>query len=200
MQCAYEFFRDQGSIIAGCLGFAAAIIAVLLAMSSERRKVTGALASLRRALGVEVRHYTWNAHRAHCQLKAMIVGNVSPIPAIFVEDKAKLPLPQIYPNAVVHIGEFGECAANIVLFFNRVNVTREAAERLLHHPSSQNLPSGEVAWAVEGLIRIAEVGSQLLPHLKTGIAAEDRHDDDVTKSIESELNDWNARRSAFGVS
>jgi hypothetical protein len=196
----YQFFRDQGSIIAGCLGFAAAIIAVLLAMGSERRKVTRELASLRRALGVEVRHYTWNAYRAHCQLKATIVGNVSPIPAIFVEDKAKLPMPQIYPNAVVHIGEFGECAANIVLFFNRVNVTREAAERLLQHPSSQNLPSGEVAWAVEGLIRIAEVGIQLLPDLKTGIAAEDQHDDNVINNVESKLNDWNTRRSAFGVS
>jgi hypothetical protein len=200
MHCVYEFFRDQGSIIAGCLGFAAAIIAVLLAMGSERRKVTRELASLRRALGVEVRHYTWNAYRAHCELKAMIVGNISPIPAIFVEDKAKLPLPQIYPNAVVQIGEFGEATANIVLFFNRVNVTREAAERLLRHPSSQNLPSGEVAWAVEGLIRIAEVGMQLLPHLQTGIDAEDRHDDEVTKKIESELNDWNARRATFGVS
>ena len=96
-------------------------------MGSERRKVTRELAGLRRALGVEVRHYMWNAYRAHCQLKVVLVENVSSIPAIFVEDKAKLPLPQIYPNAVIHIGEFGECAADIVLFFNRVNVTREAA-------------------------------------------------------------------------
>ena len=169
-------------------------------MGSERRKVTRKLAGLRRALGVEVRHYMWNAYRAHCQLKVVLVENVSSIPAIFVEDKAKLPLPQIYPNAVIHIGEFGECAADIVLFFNRVNVTREAAERLLQHPSSQNLPSATVAWAVEGLIRIAEVGIRLLPELKTGIVAEDQRDDDVINNIKSELADWNARRSAFGVS
>jgi hypothetical protein len=102
-------------------------------------------------LGVEVRAFTYNAYRARVQLKTMIVGNVTPIPALFVEDRSKLPTPQIYPNSVPKIGEFGDCAANIVLFYDRISVTREAAERLLRHPSAKNLPSGEVAWAVDRL-------------------------------------------------
>jgi len=196
----YKLLTDWGSLVAGSLGFAAAIVAVLLAMSSERRKTKRELESLRRALGVEVRDYTWNSYRAHVQLKAMIVGHVSPIPALFVEDKSRLPPPQIYPNAAVKIGEFGECAANIVLFFNRIGVTREAAERLLRHPSADNLPSGEIAWAVERLISIAQVGINLLPYLKTSIVSQDSTDAEVIKKIQSEVTDWAGRRTSFGVS
>jgi hypothetical protein len=195
----YKLLVDWGSLIAGSLGFAAAIIAVLLAIRSERRKARRELESLRRALGIEVRDFTYNAYRAHVQLKAMILGHVTPIPALFVEDKSKLPPPQIYPNSVVKIGEFGDCAANIVLFFNRIGVTREAAERLLRHPSADNLPSGEVAWAVERLISIAEVGMNLLPHLKTSITSQDETDEDVMYKIQSELADWAGCRASFGV-
>jgi hypothetical protein len=206
----YKLLTDWGSLIAGTLGFGAAIVAVLLAMRSERRKAKRALESLRRALGVEVRQYTANAYRAHRQCKDMIVRR-SPdarIPAILVEDKTKLPPPHVFPNAVAQIGDFGTCAANLLLFFNRVAVTREAAERLLRHPSADNLPSDEVAWAVEGLIKIAELGTQLLPFLKTGIETEDstdadaikETDADAIKEIEEEAKDWAARRNAFGVS
>ena len=50
----------------------------------------------------------------------MIVGHVSPIPAVVVEDKVRLQLPQIYPNAVLRIGEFGDCAASIVIFLTEL--------------------------------------------------------------------------------
>jgi hypothetical protein len=195
-----QFVDHWQSLIAGVFALFAAIAAVLLAIWNERRKAKREFASLRRSLGVEVRQYTWNACRAHVQLKALLLQPVSPIPAIFVEDKSKLPPPQIYPNAVMRIGEFGDCAANIVLFYNRIGVTREAAERLLRLQSKDNLPPGEVAWAVEGLIRISEVGIEILPHLKTGIATEDGPDADVTKRVQSELGDWTPRRAEFGVS
>jgi hypothetical protein len=196
----WQFVDHWQSLIAGVLALVAAIAAVLLAIWNERRKAKRELASLRRALGVEVRQYTWNACRAHVQLKALIVEHLSPIPAIFVEDKAKLPPPQIYPNAVVNIGELGDCAANIVLFYNRIGTTREAAERLLRLRLKDDLPPGEVAWAVEGLIRISEVGIEILPQLKTGIATEDGPDAEVINRVQSELEDWTPRRAAFGVS
>jgi hypothetical protein len=197
----YEFVRDQGSVIAGSLGFGAAILAVILTLYSERRRAKRKLESLRRALGVEIRQYTANAFNAHCQCKAMIIRRNSnaKIAAIQVEDKAKLPPPQVFPKAVVRIGDFGICAPEILLFFNRVAVTREAAERLLRHPSADNLPSGEIAWAVEGLINIAEGGLKLMPFLKTGIKSEDDTDADAIKSISQEAKDWAAHRRAFGI-
>jgi hypothetical protein len=84
-------------------------------------------------------------------------------------------------------------------FFNRIGVTREAAERLLRHPSPDNLPSGEVAWAVERLILIAEVGAKLLPLLKTDIVSQDAADADVITKTQSEVTDWAGRRASFGV-
>jgi hypothetical protein len=92
----WQFVDHWQSLIAGVFALVAAITAVLLAIWNERRKAKRELASLRRSLGVEVRQHTWNACRVHEQLKALIVGHIAPIPAIFVEDKAKLPPPQIY--------------------------------------------------------------------------------------------------------
>ena len=42
----YKLLTDWGAFIAGSLGFAAAIVAVLLAMSSERRKARREVESL----------------------------------------------------------------------------------------------------------------------------------------------------------
>lgn len=50
----YKLLTDWGSVIAGTVGFAAAIVAVLLTLRSEQRRGTRQLKSLRRALGVEV--------------------------------------------------------------------------------------------------------------------------------------------------
>jgi hypothetical protein len=200
----YKLLTDWGSLIAGSLGFFAAIAAVLLTMGSEGRKAKREVKSLRRALGVEVRQYMWNAYRAHVQLKAMIVGHptvaASSISALVVEDKTKFPPPQIYPCAAAKIGEFGDCAADIVLFFSRLSATREAAERLLHHPMAVNLPIGEIAWAVERVTLMAEVGMNLLPHLKTAIVDYDSADAELIEKIKVDLTDWAGRRGSFGVS
>ena len=205
----YKLLTDWGSLIAGSFGFAAAIIAVWLAIGSERRKARRELESLRRALGVEVRLLMYNAYRAHDQLKTLLTARppfptaenvTNRISASFVEDKTKLPEPQIYPQASFKISEFGDCAANIVLFYHRITVTRDAAERLLRHPSSSNLPSGEIAAAVDRMILIAQVGTDLVPHLKTGIASQDDRDEYVTQQITKAIADWNGRRAAYHLS
>lgn len=195
----YKLLTDWGSLIAGTLGFAAAIAAVLLAMGSEKRKAKREIESLRRALGVEVRLYTANAFTAHCYCKSLIFerDKENPIPSILIEDRAKLPSSSIYANAVIKIGEFGDCAATLVRFFTSIAVAREAADRLRGHPLADNIPPSEIAKAADGLINIAEIGIKLFPFLKTGIESEDSTDTNGVKQIEQAYKEWRTCREEF---
>src|SRR5713226_1109586 len=156
---AIEFLDHWQVLIAGILGLAAAIIAVFLTLGSERRKRKHELSMLGRSLGMEVRQFMANAYKAHLACRELLTGDkAAAIPAIMVEDKAKLPASAIYPHAAARIAEFGDGAEHIVLFFNKIAVVREAAERLTRHPSLDNLPHDEIAAAAEALIQIANTG------------------------------------------
>jgi hypothetical protein len=188
-------------LVAGVVGFAAAIIAVVIALGSEGRKRKHELSVIRRALGIEVRHYTANAYRAHIALRGMLatIGKTRPgIPAIMVEDKARLPTPTIYLSVAARIGEFSECGEELALFYTRVTVAREAAERLMRHPNADDLPPIEIGEAATAMIRIAETGVKLLPLLKTGIEPLERTDRGAAESIGKASKDWEASRGSSG--
>lgn len=187
---------DLGGFLAGIFGFVAAIIAVLITLCAERRRAKRELNSLRRALGVEVRLYAANALTAHYYCKSLLTNNESPIHAILIEDRAKLPPSTVYANAVLKIGEFGDCGATLVRFFASIAAAREAAERLRDHPLADNLPSGEIAKAANGLIGIAKMGSDLFPFLKTGTSEDDSDSDGVVKT-ESAYLQWRFCRENY---
>jgi hypothetical protein len=160
-------------------------------VEAERSKAKRKLESLRRALGVEVRLYTANALAAHYYCKSLIIerDNETPILPILIEDRAKLPASSIYANAVVKIGQFGDCVATLVRFFTSIAGAREAADRLRAHRLGDNLPSSEIAKAADGLIDIAKMGIELFPSLKTGIESEDGTDEDGITKIERAYTD-----------
>src|SRR5215467_10347386 len=114
MQWPTNITFDAGSLIAGVLGFTAAIGAVLATLCTERCRARRELASLRRALGVEVRLYTANALEAHLYCKSLLLNDIGPRPALLMGDRAKPPPSVIYENAVVKVGEFRDCAATLV--------------------------------------------------------------------------------------
>ena len=187
---------DLGGFLAGIIGFVAAIVAVLITLCAERRRAKRELNSLRRALGVEVRLYAANALKAHYYCKSLLT-NDGPIHAILIEDRAKLPPSTVYANAVVKIGEFGDCGATLVRFFASIAAARDAAERLRDHPLADNLPAVEIAKAANGLIGIAKMGSDLFPFLKTGIESEDGADSDGTTKTERAYTDWRSCREKY---
>jgi hypothetical protein len=103
----------------------------------------------------------------------------------------------VYANAIVKIGEFGDCAATLVRFFASIASAREAAKRLRDHPSADNLPLSEIAKAADGLIVIAKMGCELFPFLKTGIASEDGVDSDGVIKTESAYMQWRSCRENY---
>jgi hypothetical protein len=183
--------------LAGVLGFAAAIIAVVIALGSEQRKHRRELRIIRKSLGVEIRQYTANSYNAHLFCRAILLKRPGVIPAIMIEDKARLPDPTIYPNVATRISELGDCAAEIVLFYNRIAVVREGAERLLRHPFANDLPNPEIREAADGLIKIAITGVGLLPMLKTGIQSEDGTDSQAINKINETWKQWPDIKAKF---
>jgi len=57
------------AVIAGVVGFAAAIVAVVITLRSERRKAVRELDTLRKSLGVEMRQFTVQALNGHRSLR-----------------------------------------------------------------------------------------------------------------------------------
>lgn len=197
--CVAAFLFKWQTLFAGLLGFAAAIFAVLIALGSERRKTNHTLTSVKRALGVEIRQYSANAYRAHLRCLTFLTRGEERTHAVEVNDAAMLPVPSVYPAVVTHIGEFGACAPQVVLFYNRIVVAREAAQRLLQHPKAEHLPSAEVANAADALIKIAQTGTGLLGALKTGIDAEDDYDATAIARTAKVSEDWKPRRKVYGL-
>lgn len=76
---------DWQSLLAGALGFAAAIIAVVLTLLAERRKARRELVAIRRSLGVELRQFVTMAHGAHLGFRKLAEGN-PPITARMIEN------------------------------------------------------------------------------------------------------------------
>jgi hypothetical protein len=193
-----ELLDHWQALIAGALGFAAAITTVVIALGSEGRKRKHELSIIRRALGIEVRQYMANAYRGYLACRGMLEAGAVSVHALAVEDKAKLPAPTIYLSVAARIGEFSECGEQLVLFYSRIAVAREAAERLLRHPMSESLPHSEIAEAATALIRIAETGLKLVPFLTTDIESLEKTDLDAIGAIEPAFRDWEKSHSSFG--
>jgi hypothetical protein len=169
-----EFLDHWQVLIAGVLSVIAALAVVGVTLLSEHRKRKHELKILRRSLGIEVRQYLANAHRARKELREMIKAAATN--AIAVEDRTKFPPPSIYPHAAARIAEFGSAADTIVSFFNKITAVGEGATRLTRHSDASNLPPGEIAPTVDALHEICKAGTKLLPDLKTDIPSQSATD------------------------
>jgi hypothetical protein len=129
-----EFLDHWQVLIAGVLSVIAALAVVGVTLLSEHRKRKHELKILRRSLGIEVRQYLANAHRAKKELREMMKAAATN--AIAVEDRTKFPPPSIYPHAAARIAEFGSTADTIVSFFNKITAVGEGATRLTRHPDA----------------------------------------------------------------
>jgi hypothetical protein len=84
-----KFLYDWQWLLAGALGFAAAIIVVVITLLSERRKTGRELVAIRRSLGVELRQFVTMAHGAHLGFKKLAEGK-APITAIACDPRSPI--------------------------------------------------------------------------------------------------------------
>jgi hypothetical protein len=191
LSCLYAW----QTAIAGFIGGAAVIYVLLSMLREEKRKAEREMSTARRALALEIRLITGEALSKHKQCAA-ILGQTGH-PALMVEDRARLPIPQVFPTVASRLERFGDDAPELLLFFSRVAKIRDTSERLLHLPNSMDVPTNQVAAFANELMTIACNGAELISHIRSGVASQDSRDRTALEDIRGEAERWMLRRENF---
>jgi len=181
------------ALIAGLVGFAAAILVVWLALGSERRKQDQELVALRRSFGVEYRQCLLAALGAHQSMKGLSQSQ-NPISAKVVESLVLLPKPVIYPASADKIGLLGAEAMDIVAMYGLLQAVRDSIVRLQKHSTPNNISSVLIASIAQALIRVCTEGVSVLPNLKTEVPRIDDRDAALIQLIRTEAAFWEVMR------
>jgi hypothetical protein len=184
------------ALLAGALGFTAAIWAVVFTFGAERRKQERELTALRRSFGVEFRQCILAALGAHQSMKALSQSQ-HPITARAVESIVLLPKPVIYPACADRIGLLGAEAMDIVAMYGLLQAVRDSIARLQKHSTPDNIASVLVASTAQALIRVCTEGAAVLPRLKTQVARIDDRDAALAQLIGNEAASWEIIRGQW---
>jgi hypothetical protein len=174
------------ALIAGALGFAAAIGVVWITLRIERRKLQRELNALRKSLAVELRQVVPRALGAGVALRDLAQSNQQ-ITARMVESYARIPTPMVYPAAADQIGLLGDDAMGVVIVYSLIELARSGIVSLINSRYPDNISPDTVAASAIPFFTACEYALSLLPKLKTGVAAHDRRDAELIKSIKTVL-------------
>jgi hypothetical protein len=195
----YDFFRDQGSIIAGLIALAAGIIAYRGALSAAKMQVEAQQQSearevdtLRKSLAIEIRQMIGQALAAHNSLKRLVAPPTTAITARMVENSSRIPSAVIYPGNASKIGLLGgNDAMEIVIVYNLIDAARDRTDILLRTRTPDNIAPLNVG-ILAGLCLTAcqRATQEILPKFKTGFAVHDDKDDELINRINVLAADW----------
>jgi hypothetical protein len=169
------------AFIAGILGFAAAIIVVLVTLRIERRKADRELDALRKSLAVELRLMVANALGTyHSLMKRVLQKDAVTYRALTY--LFRVPNPIIYPATADKIGLLGPDAMYVVVIYNLVQTAREGVASLEGIPLDR-IPPESIAIIAQSLLQACEQSRPILKKLRTGDPAHDKRDDELIAKI-----------------
>src|SRR5579872_2170384 len=117
-----DFVDHWQAILAGIVGFAAAVLVVWLTLRSEHRKREQEVEALRRSLGVEIRQVILSARSAHLAFRSMAQNRAVQITARMLESYAYPPEPIIYRACADKIGLLGQHAMEVVTIYRQAEI------------------------------------------------------------------------------
>jgi hypothetical protein len=117
------------ALVAGILGFAAAILVVWMTLRSEGRKQRREFQTLKLAIAAEIRHFALLAIAAH-ERCAVAIDDQGGITLHDLEDACRFSRPVIYENNASSVGKFGNCVHELVLFFGNISVLGHTIDRI----------------------------------------------------------------------
>jgi hypothetical protein len=160
--------HDWQALVAGLIGFAAAIATIWVALRSERRRLSRELLALKKALGSEIRQFTTLALDAHERCAGELAHD-SGITLEGLKDACRFPAAVVYESNAGRVGHFGDAAHEIVLFFGQLSVLKDAIARAGASANPQGRISRENTVGIAAdLLRICEIGEFLLPRMRAG--------------------------------
>jgi hypothetical protein len=175
------------ALIAGLLGFASAIVAVVFTLRIEHRKLKRELEALRKSLAVELRQQVPRALGAGLSLRK-VAAEVRPITARVIESYSRIPTPVVYQANADKIGLLGPDAMNVVIFYSLIETCRGAIASLMNARDPDNISPATVLATAKALISACSHAQALLPRLKTEIANIDQKDKKLIEDINRVVN------------
>ncbi len=185
-----DLFDHWQALIAGGLGFLAAIIVVVLTLRIEHRKLQREMDALQKSLAIELRQSMGNALTAGKALTDLATGG-PPITARMVESLGYVPAPIVYPASANRIGLLGPNAMDVVIFYSLLQFARAATMRLIQSRTPDQISPATVVATAGAFLTACTYGQPLLSKLTTGVAAHDLKDAEVIAKIEEVVGAYN---------
>jgi hypothetical protein len=172
------------ALIAGGLGFAAAIVAVILTLRTERRKLQRELDALRKSLAVELRQVVPRALGAGKALRDLGRAGQQ-VTARMVENYARTPTPMVFPTIGNKIGLLGDDAMGVVIIYSLLELGRSGIVSLVNSRDPDNISPETIAASAIPFLAACEYALSVLPKLKTGVTAHDEKDAELIQNIKA---------------
>ena len=194
----YEFFRDQGSIIAGLLALLAGLLAyragrvqametrqaAIMQVDAARRRDDREVDALRKSLGTELRIVVPRVLGIYESLNRL-AHQTGPITARTIENLSSMPTPGVYRSSVAKIGLLGSDAMDVMIVYSLIEAGRDGVTRLMFHRTPDNIRPELVAAIAEAFFQACFYARGVLPKVKTGVASHDDRDAELIQKIEA---------------
>jgi hypothetical protein len=164
------------SLLAGILALLAAIIAVVVTIGIERRKLRYELTAIRASLAVEFRVILARAYGAHELIKKLAQQTDSSITSRQLKSLSHMPVPIIYRANAGRVGLLGEGAMDVVQFYGVIEVVCAKADELQQSRTPDDISRMVIAGLADGFLTACENGLRILPQLKTAVQLLDERD------------------------
>lgn len=173
------------ALIAGILGFVAAIVVVAITLRIERRKLDRELDALRKSLAVELRHLVSRSLGANISLLKWS-RHGQPITARMVESLSRVPSPIVYQASADKIGLLEKDAMDIVIVYALIELGRSGVAALINSRDPDNISPATVEATAKTFLKACIYAQSVLPRLKTGVAHHDEQDAKLIDLIKKE--------------
>jgi hypothetical protein len=182
-----DFLDHWQALMAGLLGFAAAIVVVRITLQIERRKADHELDALRKSLGVELRVVIRNALVAYNALMDRVKNNMETTGQV-LPYATTLAIPIVYPANAGKIGFLGSDAMRMVAIYGLLDIARGAVTSLARMPAAK-IPSKTLVNIAEPLLRACEQSIPMLKQFQVADPAYDEIDNTLINAINTALRE-----------
>lgn len=189
-----ETIKNWQGLVAGLLGFLAAIAAILFTMWSEKRAVERSKSALKRAVASEIWGHAGEALEAHREL-AKRLRSGKPIRSHEIRNSIRFPPLVIYPNIGSEIGSLEEDAHLVIHFFQAHQVMSNMVELMLTNLDERGIGISNPEDLVEHLLKLAETSVLALKNIGTS-KADKRALPNFEKAVEQARSNWDSSKQS----
>jgi len=202
---AYDFTRDQGSLVSGFMALAAGAVAYIAGriqanatktasdnqLKSEKERVARDVETLRKSLALELRQIAVGVFDSHLAVKKAALDQANPVTTRMLDRLISIPVPLIFPAIADRIALLDGAAMDVMIFYNLVEISRDSAEKLKRNRDPDDISQTNVGVLATALLQAACAARDILPQLRPGTTSNDNKDEELTARVTAAAVEWN---------